>query len=205
MNFDPHRILVISPHTDDAEVSSGGTISRFLREKREVYVLVLSRAFAEDTVLPLEECHQAMKVLGVPELQVLYYDFPVRRFLEHRQEILDIFIDIQKKIDPDLILLPSMNDIHQDHQVISREGLRAFKHRTILGYEYPWNHLVFNTTCFIKLDGLDIDHKIKAIQEYKSQVKDYMQPIVVEAWAITRGVAIQTRYAESFEVMRLVI
>lgn len=205
MTIDPKRVIVISPHTDDAEVSSGGTIARFLREGREVHVLVLSRAFAEDSGAPLHECYKAIDALGVSRNNVIMYDFPVRHLLEHRQEILDIFIDVKRKIDPDLVLLPSANDIHQDHQAVAREGLRAFKDRTVLGYEYPWNHLVFHTTAFVKLTEEDVNRKVAAIAEYKSQRKPYMEPEVIRAWALTRGVAVGARYAESFEVMRLVL
>ena len=35
----------------------------------------------------------------------------------------------------DLILTPNSNDFHQDHEVIYRESLRAFKSSNILGYE----------------------------------------------------------------------
>lgn len=204
MKLDPKRILVVSPHTDDAEVSSGGTISRFLREGRDVHVIVFSLASAKEYEHPLEECHQALGVLGVVKDNVTVHEFPVRHLLEWRQAILDIFIRAKAKIDPDLILLPSMNDMHQDHQAVAREGLRAFKERSILGYEYPWNHLAFNTTCFVTLTAEDMDRKIMAIQEYKSQTKDYMQPELIRAWALTRGVAVKVKYAESFEVMRLV-
>ena len=36
--------------------------------------------------------------------------------------------------------MPTLKDIHQDHETISKEGLRAFKNTTILGYELIWNN-----------------------------------------------------------------
>jgi LmbE family N-acetylglucosaminyl deacetylase len=203
MRIEPERILVVSPHTDDAEVSSGGTMARFLREGRQVFVAVLARASSsgED---PMRECSRALAGLGVPIENRVLLDFPVRNLHLHRQAILDKFLDLRGLWAPDLVLLPSWGDIHQDHQVAAQEGLRAFKDISILGYEYPWNHLEFRTTAFIKFDEPDLEKKIAAIAEYKSQAKDYMQPEVIRAWAITRGVAVKTRYAESFEVIRLV-
>jgi len=53
-------------------------------------------------------------------------------FPENRQKILEDLIKIKKEIKPDLIFVPSFNDIHQDHQVLTQEGLRAFKKETIL-------------------------------------------------------------------------
>ena len=68
-----------------------------------------------------------------------------------RQEILESLIYHREKIYPDLVLMPNLNDIHQDHQTISNEGLRAFKNTTILGYELIWNNLKFNTTSYVSL------------------------------------------------------
>jgi len=203
--FNPQRLLCISPHTDDAEVSSGGTISRFLREGTQVHVLVLSSAAARIPAAPRAECRQALKILRVPEWNVELHDFPVRRLLEARQNILDLLLRVKRTVDPDLVLLPSLNDIHQDHQAVALEGLRAFKDRTILGYEYPWNHQVFNTTAFIPFTDADLATKIKAIGQYRSQRKAYMKPEIIRAWALTRGVAVKARYAESFEVLRLIL
>lgn len=200
----PARTLIISPHTDDAEVSSGGTISRFLREGREVFVLVLSRAFARDAEAPLEECRRALGSFGLDVGHIFLRDFPVRRLTEHRQAILDLLLQAKRLLEPELVLMPSLNDIHQDHQVAAQEGIRAFKDRCILGYEYPWNHLEFHTTAFIKLEAEDVERKIRAIAEYKSQQRPYMQPDLIRAWALTRGIAVGHQYAESFEVVRWV-
>ncbi len=205
MNLDFQRVLVISPHTDDAEVSSGGTIARFLREGREVFVTVLALASAEDTYLPLKECHRALDVLGFPAGNVQFCDFPVRRLTESRQAVLDVLIEAKRKIEPDLVIIPSLNDIHQDHQVAALEGLRAFKnHASILCFSYPWNLLAFNTTCFIEVAEADLAKKILAVACYRSQRKAYMEPEIIRASALTQGVCINAQYAESFEVARLV-
>lgn len=205
MKIEPKRILVISPHTDDAEVSSGGTISRFLREGRDVHVLVLSLAFARDTEVPADECKRSLKILGLPEGRFLIRNFPVRNLAERRQEILDLLIEWKKIVSPDLVIIPSLNDVHQDHQVAAHEGLRAFKnHASIICFTYPWNLLAFNPTCFVSLTEDDVEKKVRAVSEYKSQKKDYMEPDLIRAWSRTSGIAVGARYAESFEVARWV-
>jgi hypothetical protein len=98
-----------------------------------------------------------------------------------------------------------LNDIHQDHSTIAQEGLRAFKTKTILGYELIWNNLSFNTTSFVKLEENHIQAKADALKEYKSQgIRDYMSEDFIFSLAKTRGVQIGTKYAEVFEVIRLV-
>jgi N-acetylglucosamine malate deacetylase 1 len=112
----------------------------------------------------------------------------------------------RQNLNPDLVLMPSLNDIHQDHATIAQEGLRAFKGSTILGYELIWNNLTFNTTAFIDLNEEQIQKKCDSLKEYKSQAsRDYMSEDFIFSLAKTRGVQIGVKYAESFEVVRLVL
>jgi LmbE family N-acetylglucosaminyl deacetylase len=36
-------------------------------------------------------------------------------------------IKLRSQIKPDIVILPSRNDIHQDHSTVTSEGIRAFK------------------------------------------------------------------------------
>ena len=97
------------------------------------------------------------------------YNYEVRKLNYFRQEILESLILNREKIYPDLVLMPALNDIHQDHKTISEEGLRAFKNTTILGYELIWNNLKFNTTSYVELSLENIQRKIDSLNMYKSQ------------------------------------
>jgi LmbE family N-acetylglucosaminyl deacetylase len=102
--------------------------------------------------------------------------------------------------------MPNCNDIHQDHQTIYAEGLRAFKQTTILGYELPWNNLTFTTNTFIKLSEENVKTKIAALKEYKSQSsRTYLNDDFIHSLAKTRGVQIGSEYAEAFELIRWII
>ena len=102
--------------------------------------------------------------------------------------------------------MPSLNDIHQDHTTVAHEGLRAFKNTSIFAYELLWNNITFETRCFVKLSNENVDAKFKALKEYKSQSsRDYMQEDFVYSHAITRGVQSGCKYAECFEVVRLIL
>jgi LmbE family N-acetylglucosaminyl deacetylase len=98
------------------------------------------------------EVRKATRILGIREENLLIYNYEVRKLNYFRQEILEDLIKIRSTIQPDIIFIPSLNDIHQDHCTIAQEGLSAFKNSTILGYELIWNNLTFNTQCFIKLE-----------------------------------------------------
>lgn len=208
---DFQSVLVLAPHTDDGEIGCGGTIARFIEEAMEVYYVAFSTARTSvrpefpDNILEIE-VKEATRTLGIPSQNVILYDFPVRHFPEHRQAILQKLIDLRQQIHPHLILVPSPHDIHQDHQVIAAEGLRAFKRHTILGYEEPWNNIVFETRCFIPLEERHIATKLKALYCYRSQMhRSYLNEQFVWGLARTRGTQIEGQYAESFEILRWVM
>jgi LmbE family N-acetylglucosaminyl deacetylase len=206
------RILVLSPHTDDGELGAGGTISRFLIEGKEVHYFVFS--LCESSIpegLPKDilkkECFNSLKVLGILPERTHVKNYQVRTFPEHRQGILDNLIEFRNHKAPDLVLVPSSHDVHQDHAVIYWEALRAFKRdSSIWGYEHPWNNLTFTTDIFIGLDEEHVEAKIKALKQYKSQQDHvYMDDKNIRSLMITRGAQINNKpYAEAFELIRLI-
>ena len=202
------KVLILAPHTDDGELGCGGAIARFIEEGKDVYYAAFSTARTSvssefpDDILEVE-VRAATKVLGIPEERLTVFDYPVRHFPEHRQSILEELIKLRKEITPDIVFVPSLNDIHQDHQVIAAEGLRAFKRHTILGYELPWNNIVFETRNFIPLEQRHIEKKIEALHCYKSQQhRKYLDDEFIWSLARTRGTQIEGGYAEAFEVLR---
>jgi len=208
--FNPKKILVLAPHTDDGELGCGGSIAKFCNEKREVSYAAFSlckkslpAGFAANTLEA--ECKAALKELGLDSGKVSFFDYEVREFTQKRQEILEELVLLNKSIQPDLVFIPSASDIHQDHQVIHAEALRAFKKSSILGYELPWNQSQFNTQLFIKLNKDEVDKKVNALQLYKSQAgRNYMQESFTHSLATVRGVQCNSDYAEAFEVYKLI-
>ena len=205
------NVFVLAPHTDDGELGAGGTISKLIESGANIYYFAFSTA-AESVVegFPKDilktEVINAINRLRIPEENVVIYNYQVRKLNYARQEILEDLIRHRKDIFPDLVLMPSLNDIHQDHSTIAQEGLRAFKNTTILGYELIWNNLTFDTTSFITLDKRHVQAKCNALREYKSQgQRDYMSEEFIFALAKIRGVQIGAKYAESFEVIRWVM
>ena len=203
------NVLILAPHTDDGELGAGATISKLVENGAKVTYVAFS--IAEESVpegLPkniLEvEVKEATKRLGIKELIVFKY--PVRKLNFHRQDILENIIQIRNKEDFDLVLIPSLKDVHQDHNTISQEGLRAFKNTTVFGYELIWNNLSFDTQCFVKLDKKHVESKVNALKAYKSQgFRNYLSEDFIFSLARTRGVQIGAEFAEAFEVIRLTL
>jgi N-acetylglucosamine malate deacetylase 1 len=204
-------VLVLAPHTDDAELGCGGTIARML--EAEVRVVVAAFSTARESLPPGSppdrlrvEFLKAANVLGIAPNDVFVYDYPVRKLSYHRQEVLEELVRLRAAIQPDMILLPSGSDLHQDHQVLYNEGLRAFKEFTVWGYELPWNHITFPAQAFVTLEERHVEAKWRALQAYESQIekaRPYFERSFLLGLATVRGVQVKAQYAEAFEVIRV--
>jgi len=205
------NVLVLAPHTDDGELGCGGTMARFVEEGARVTYAAFSIAtrsvpdgFPRD-ILATEVRH-ATAAIGIPEDDLRVFDFEVRTFPANRQEILERLIEAQNELQPDLVLMPSLNDLHQDHQTIAQEGLRAFKRTTLLGYEIPWNNITFNHQVYVTLEHRHIDKKVAALLCYQSQQhRNYAREDYVRNLAFTRAIDVGRDLAEVFELYRWVV
>lgn len=208
------NILILSPHTDDAELGCGGSITKFMEEGHNILWVVFSTAeeslpsgLPKDTLK--REFLNVINGLNLKEKNYKIFDFKVRNLYRHRQEILDELIIIREEFKPQMVIGPSLNDFHQDHQVVANEMIRAFKTiSSIISYELPWNHVTFNTQLFIRLKRKHIIKKYEMLKNYKSQLtkrKMYFSKEFIFGLAKTRGVQCNSEYAEVFEVTRWMI
>jgi len=205
------RVLVLAPHTDDGEFGCGGTMARLADAGAEVRYVAFSIAtkslpegFPPDTLA--REVREATVLLGIPPEQLTVHDFEVRTFPERRQDILELLIELWEDWQPEAVLMPSLHDIHQDHQVVAAEGLRAFKRTTILGYEIPWNNFNFEYQAYFELDRSHLERKVAALARYASQQhRKYADPEYIWNLARTNGINVGREYAEVFQVYRVVV
>jgi LmbE family N-acetylglucosaminyl deacetylase len=209
-----NKILFLGPHTDD-ELACSGTLCKFMEEGSEIFVAVFS--FCEESI-PSEfpkdilytEFNEAMNVLKINPGHIFRYHFKVRYFPSNRQEILEQLIILKNIIQPDLVLLPTPTDIHQDHNTISQEGVRAF-HKTsssIFGYHHFQNTTGFYNNGFIEIKQKHLDIKIKSLNCYKSQYeknKNFINRNVIETMARMNGFQADMEMAETFEIIKLKI
>jgi N-acetylglucosamine malate deacetylase 1 len=205
------NILILAPHTDDGEFGCGASIAMFVEKGDNVYYVAFSTA--EESVpepfprnILKTEVKEATSRLGIVSENLIIYNFKVRELEYHRQEVLDNMVKLKKDISPDKVFVPSTADLHQDHSTVSKEGIRAFKNTTILGYEIPWNNIEFKAEAFVILSEEHLKIKIDALDAYNSQKgKNYAEGEFIRSLARTRGVQIGSEYAEAFEVIRWVI
>lgn len=210
-NLPFNKVLALSPHTDDMEFGCSATLHRLLQNGANVHSAVFS--LCEDSVpeglakdVLLHEMQAAARVLGIPEKNVHVFNYPVRRFSEQRQDILEDLVRLRREITPDLVFTPASTDVHQDHQVIHRESIRAFRYQSMLGYELPWNTMSFHAQAVIEISEENLNQKAKALACYKSQAfRHYFKTELFRSQASVRGLQNKTSFSEAFEVIRLAL
>lgn len=205
----PHaRVLVIGAHTDDVELGAGGVISSLLHGRVEVSVAHLSdtrNIYGDQAGNDLRrEAEKAFSTLGGDKRKIHFGDFPTRHFTEHRQAILDYLVELKTKAAPHVVIGPSEFDSHQDHRVVAEEICRAFRGGTILAYDLFWNLRIQDTTVVAELKLEDVETKVRALAQYKSQAtRAYMDPEVVRSQLRVRGSARGFTFAESFSPVQV--
>ena len=205
------RALVLAPHTDDGEFGCGATMARLVEDGVDVRYVAFSIAtkslpegFPPDTLA--KEVREATAELGIPEGNLDVHDFEVRTFPDRRQDILELLIALWEEWKPDVVFQPSHHDVHQDHQVVASEGLRAFKRTTILGYEIPWNNFDFAYQAYVAVEERHIERKTAALAKYASQQhRRYADADYIRALARLHGTNVSRGYAECFQVYRIVV
>ena len=204
--FKGKKILVLSPHPDDAELGAGATIAKWLEQNAIVHSVTFSwckesLGTGEDIQ---KEFSSAMKKLGVGPKDITNFDFRVRHFPEVRQKILEEMVKLRKDHEPDRVLVPSSFDMHQDHATIHTEAVRAFRHTSLLGFEESWNNLSEHFSYFVALEEGHLQKKIEVVGQYDSQKnkRTYTNKEYLQSLAIVRGQKINKRYAEAFEGIR---
>jgi len=191
------RILALSPHTDDIELGCGGYLSKMTEQGHSVYVACFSHIY--DGVDLTEEHLDSLYFIGVA--QNWLFNETVREF--DRQRVLQNMINIREEIQPDVVLCPYSDDIHQDHKVVYNEAVRAYsKTHSLLGYELPWNCRGFNGSFFVRLEDRHLRQKMEMLNKYESQKdKHYFNFQFITSLATVRGMQIGGGKAETYEVI----
>jgi len=217
------NILIIAPHPDDETISMGGSIDKFIKEKFNVHILIISGhlppLYSEnDFNLTVKEAKKAFKILGVTSYKFLKIPATYVKDFETSKLNLLIFSEIQK-LKPDTVFIP-FPDRHIDHRIIFDSSVVSvrpngkFFPKKVLSYETlsetHWNvpgiEPSFNPDYFIDISK-NIKKKLSALSSYKSQIKNNPTRSLdaVKSLAVFRGSQNGCKYAESFQIVRMVI
>ena len=219
------KVLILSPHADDEILGCGGFISKFSKLNYQISVLILTNAnkgapemYSHKEIENIrEESKNANRIIGTKKL--FFENLPALNLNNYQiYKISNLIESYIKKIKPEMVLIPSINDINEDHKIIFKASKVALRYnkknnvKKILSYEVlsetEWNEneKTFNPNYFISLEKSDINNKIKAFNLYKSQVKKYPHPRSKDgiiSLSRVRGSQVFTKYAEAFKVEKI--
>ena len=222
------NILIVVAHPDDEVLGCGGTVARLNKEGHTIYTLILgegvtsrdnirNRNKRENEIIDLKNyAEKANIILGVKK--VFFYDFPDNRFdTIPFLDIVKVIEKIKNKIKPVIIFTHYEKDLNIDHQIIYRAVITATRPleeetvKEIYSFEIPssteWSYpLSFSPNVFYDISET-IDIKLKALKEYKSELKEYPHPRSLEGFRLIAknwGMKVGIEYAEAFKVVRII-
>lgn len=202
------KILVLGAHPDDFEIGCGGTLIKYMSHI-DINVAVFSDRMDTGEKRNLQELSDANKVLNIPKNCVRVFDIPTRIFHDYRSKIRNYLFILKEEINPDLVLCPAINDIHQDHFVLAEEAIRIFREKSIFGYEVVRSSYKFHANLHVSLTQQMVTKKIEAVQCYKSQFSTtksgayYFNENVLKGLMFARGGQFGIEFAEGFEIYHM--
>jgi N-acetylglucosamine malate deacetylase 1 len=219
--------LVFAAHPDDEVLGAGGTVSRLAGAGEQVHIHILgeggtSRIVSEGGDKPAsleDDARRAVALLGATS--VSFHGLPDNRF-----DSIDM-LDVVQRVEAilggtpcDRILTHSLGDLNIDHRVTAQAVLTATRPISqsapaeILSFEVlsssEWSFGAFGgfePNYFIEITEDDLERKVAALREYRSELRDAPHPRSVDgvvALARLRGVTVGVPFAESFVSVRTV-
>ena len=208
------NVLAVGAHADDVEIGCGGTVALHVKKGDTVILLVIAESsytYYDGRVLrtreevDTEEANAA-KVLGAKEVINLGFE---SKNVPYSAESVEAINEIIDRYEIDIIYTHWYHDTHQDHRRTTQSVLSAGRYvKNILMYEpeYPAgrSYSGFHSQYYVDITTT-FEIKMEALKRHESQIKKYGDDFLeaVEARARHRGYEIGNKYAECFEVLRL--
>jgi LmbE family N-acetylglucosaminyl deacetylase len=189
------KIVVFAPHPDDELGGAGGSILKWMEEGHEVHIIYISDGRAaytferkmgrlvetEETqisedelvAIRMKEIDEVIEYLNFPRQNIHKFMLPDQDVKNHINEGIEKSKEIIKNADR--IVLPSNNNVHEDHQATYDIAVGAVKELGLKEMKfYSYVLYVRNETPKEKQVFIDIvpyrDKVYEALGKYKSQL-----------------------------------
>ena len=212
------NILAIGAHADDVEFGCGGTLIKHIENGDNVVIVVMARGNVQHTVTgeivrveskTIKESKASAKFIGAKLIKLSYED---TRVPFNSKSVTDLEKIISEyKIDT--IYTHWAADTHQDHINTFRSTLASARTiKNVLSYEQvPLPRISEKTpelNYFVDISDY-FDKKIESCNLHKSQIEKYINygyDMIenLEIMARHRGNQIGVRYAEAFNLLKMV-
>jgi LmbE family N-acetylglucosaminyl deacetylase len=205
MIFYGNRVLFLGAHPDDIELGCGALIHH-IAPICDVLCVTLSDNQKNPLLKNVVDEHtKSMAILGISKEKALFGQFTTRIFPDARQEILEYFLQLRRDFRPDIIFVHSQHDIHQDHNTMTDEALRAYRGITVLGFDVVRSSHGFFPDFLVEVGEEDVIAKIKALSQYETYSdKYYFDSELTRSIMVRHGALAEIPYAEGFDILRIV-
>ena len=200
-------VLAVGAHSDDIEIGAGGTLLRLAANPDVVIHWVVLSAADERTA---EARHSASLYLAGRSTATVEVKAFRERYFPYQPEIKEYFDDLGARIQPDLVLAPRTDDLHQDHRVAGELAVNTFRSQPVLHYELiKYEGDLITPNVYVPLTVDQMDRKVAFLDEaFPSQHGRYWwRPETFRGIAAVRGVESRSEsgYAEGFQCRKLVV
>jgi N-acetylglucosamine malate deacetylase 1 len=205
MTFFGDTVLCIGAHPDDIELGCGALIADIHAQTQVVCVTISDNQKNPLHMNLVPEHYASMAILGVAQENIILHDFTTRLLKAARQEILEVMIDLKKRYRPEVVFVHTAKDIHQDHQTVTEEALRAFRGTTLLGFDVLRSSYGFFPDFLVEVSEQGVETKVQALNAYKTYAdKYYFDENIIRATALRHGALAERPFAEGFDILRIV-
>lgn len=200
------RVLYLGAHPDDVELGCAGLILKKGDEDEAHYAtfsLCKKHSGLSFTAEELEaDLMRSTAMMGLEKGQVHIWDFENTRFRKHADEIRETLEELRDELDPERIYVHSIRDMHQDHQTVAEEAVRAFRLREIQFYEVTTTTQgSFNPNLYVDISE-QLKGKTAVLECYWTQrPRPFFKKEYWRSRAIFRGMACGVIAAEAFELI----
>ena len=212
------KILILVPHGDDEVLGFGGAISKHVRKGDIVDVGFLKSRYNDRTTEQEHDIERAAKILGYNNFHKL--DIISRDGLNFSAHNLHKVEEFVEKITPDILYIPHIGDVHQDHhttidfaRIATRIHSRGKVSKVLSGEIISSSgnafflNKFFTPQYYIRIEEEDLIKKQKALECYSREIRPYPHPRSSEGikiYAQMRGMECGVMYAEAFECLRYI-
>lgn len=208
------NILIFCGHSDDEAIGMGGTIAKYVAEKKKVIKVVFSHGeksiphFKESIVKRkrTKETDQASAFIGIKKTFCLGLEDTKLKSEVEKEGVKEKVKEIIIRYKPEKIYVPSAMDPHPDHQAVNSCIIEIVsmipKHYPVYAYEV-WN-IVKEVHPRLYIDVSNVfGIKLKYIRMFKSQWM-YMFTLLIPAIlrSLYYGQKNHCLYAERFYKLR---
>lgn len=205
MIFYGKSVLFLGAHPDDIELGCGALIHHIAPISRLHCVTLSDNQKNPQLRNVVDEHYKSMAILGVQRENATLGQFTTRIFPDARQDILEYFLKLREEFQPDIIFVHSRQDVHQDHNTMTEESLRAFRGITVLGFDVVRSSYGFFPHFLVEVTKEDVDAKVEALSQYETyRDKYYFNSELTRSISIRHGALAEIPFAEGFDILRIV-